>query len=102
MLLLPIFALLATLAVAEVPGFDISNYQTTVDFPGAYAAGSRFVIIKATEGYDWKDRLFAEHYKKSADAGFICGGYHFARLDGGTGAMDGEFFVRGILTREKV
>lgn len=29
-----------------VQGFDISHYQTNVDFVGAYEAGARFVIIK--------------------------------------------------------
>ena len=27
-------------------GFDISHYQTTVDFSGAYSSGVRFVIFK--------------------------------------------------------
>lgn len=29
-----------------VQGFDISSYQGTVDFSGAYSSGARFVIIK--------------------------------------------------------
>lgn len=33
---------------AAVPGFDISHYQATVDFKGAYAAGARFVLIKVS------------------------------------------------------
>ena len=32
--------------VSSVQGFDISNYQPTVNFKGAYASGARFVIIK--------------------------------------------------------
>lgn len=31
-----------------VQGFDISSYQGTVDFSGAYNAGARFVIIKVS------------------------------------------------------
>ena len=31
---------------STVQGFDISNYQPTVDFTSAYASGARFVIIK--------------------------------------------------------
>ena len=30
----------------SVQGFDISNYQSDVDFQGAYDSGARFVIIK--------------------------------------------------------
>ena len=40
-----IFGLAAT-AQAAVDGFDISNYQESVDYAGAYGAGARFVIIK--------------------------------------------------------
>lgn len=31
---------------AGVQGFDISSYQGTVDFAGAYKSGARFVMIK--------------------------------------------------------
>ena len=34
---------------ARVQGFDISHYQTNVDFEGAHNAGARFVIIKVSE-----------------------------------------------------
>lgn len=37
---------LANSALAAVQGFDISHYQSNVNFAGAYAAGARFVIIK--------------------------------------------------------
>ena len=35
-----------TAHAAGVQGFDISSYQGTVDFAGAYTSGARFVIIK--------------------------------------------------------
>jgi len=31
---------------AAVQGFDISHYQSSVDFAAAYKSGARFVIIK--------------------------------------------------------
>jgi GH25 family lysozyme M1 (1,4-beta-N-acetylmuramidase) len=31
---------------SSVQGFDISNYQPTVNFQAAYNSGARFVIIK--------------------------------------------------------
>lgn len=31
-----------------VDGFDISNYQSDVDYQGAYDSGARFVIIKVS------------------------------------------------------
>src|SRR5579859_1664959 len=88
---------------SSVQGFDISNYQPTVDFPGAYRSGARFVIIKvrpdsqsplsqrpihrclpiianhqATEGTTFIDPYFSSHYTGATNAGFIRGGYHFA------------------------
>ena len=33
---------------STVQGFDISHYQGTVNFAGAYSSGARFVIIKAS------------------------------------------------------
>lgn len=43
-----LLAAIAPLAHAAVSGFDISNYQTNVNFAGAYASGARFVIIKVS------------------------------------------------------
>ena len=36
--------------VSGVQGFDISNYQTSVNFVGAYNSGARFVVIKVRFG----------------------------------------------------
>lgn len=40
---------LAQGALATVQGFDISHYQSSVDFAAAKAAGARFVLIKVRE-----------------------------------------------------
>lgn len=37
---------LASMAQAAVPGFDISHWQSTVNYKGAYNSGARFVMIK--------------------------------------------------------
>jgi GH25 family lysozyme M1 (1,4-beta-N-acetylmuramidase) len=36
----------ASLAQAAVQGFDISHYQSSVNFAAAYNSGARFVMIK--------------------------------------------------------
>lgn len=43
-----VLALVAT-AQAAVQGFDISHYQSSVNFAAAYSAGARFVIIKVSD-----------------------------------------------------
>ena len=34
---------------STVQGFDISDYQTSVNFAAAYSSGARFVIIKVRQ-----------------------------------------------------
>ncbi|KAL8716226.1 MAG: hypothetical protein Q9220_000131 [cf. Caloplaca sp. 1 TL-2023] len=78
---------------STVQGFDISHYQTSVNFKGAYSAGARFVIIKATEGTTYTDPSFSSHYGGATSAGLIRGGYHFAHPNSGSGATQANFFL---------
>ena len=78
--------------ISGVPGFDISNYQPSVNFKGAYSSGARFVIIKATESTDYIDPTFSSHYEGATAAGLIRGGYHFAHPNVGTGAAQAKYF----------
>ncbi|KAH8161711.1 hypothetical protein CIB48_g6532 [Xylaria polymorpha] len=84
---------LANGALAAVQGFDISHYQSSVNFAAAYSAGARFVIIKATEGTTYIDPSFSSHYIGATNAGFIRGGYHFAHLDTSSGATQANYFL---------
>lgn len=87
-----IAAVLIAQARAAVKGFDISHYQSSVDFEAAYKAGLRFVYIKATEGTTYEDPVFSDHYTGATKAGFIRGGYHFAH--GGSSATNqAKYFV---------
>lgn len=110
---LGLVSLLVGAAQAAVPGFDISHYQSSVNFASAYSSGARFVIIKviipplsqkyntylfsphwqATEGTTYKDPKFSSHYTGATNAGFIRGGYHFARPASSTGAAQATYFV---------
>ncbi|WPH00924.1 n,o-diacetylmuramidase [Acrodontium crateriforme] len=79
-----------------VAGFDISHYQSSVDFASAYSQGGlRFVFIKATEGTTYKDPSFSDHYTKATNAGFIRGGYHFAHGDESASAQAEYFLANG-------
>lgn len=44
-------ALGTSAALAYVQGFDVSDYQGTVDFTAAYNSGARFVIIKVRASF---------------------------------------------------
>ncbi|OTA95960.1 glycoside hydrolase family 25 protein [Hypoxylon sp. CO27-5] len=84
---------LGSVALAAVTGFDISHYQSSVDFTAAYSSGARFVIIKATEGTTYIDPSFSSHYTGATNAGFIRGGYHFAHPGSSSGATQANYFL---------
>jgi len=60
-----------------VHGTDISKYQRSVDWASAKANGISFAFIKATEGGDRVDDLFAEHWHNARAYGVPRGAYHF-------------------------
>lgn len=60
-----------------VHGADVSKYQKSVDWADAKANGVSFAFIKATEGGDRVDDLFAEHWAEARAHGVPRGAYHF-------------------------
>ncbi|RVV96763.1 glycoside hydrolase [Mesobaculum littorinae] len=60
-----------------VHGIDASKFQGTIDWRAAGASGVNFAFLKATEGGDRIDPLFAENFAGAAAAGVPVGGYHF-------------------------
>ncbi|KAJ5123818.1 Glycoside hydrolase superfamily [Penicillium bovifimosum] len=76
-----------------VQGFDISGYQPTVDFAGAYNSGARFVMIKATEGTSFISSSFSSQYTGATNAGLIRGAYHFAQPASSSGAAQATYFL---------
>ncbi|SEG40797.1 Lyzozyme M1 (1,4-beta-N-acetylmuramidase), GH25 family [Actinacidiphila yanglinensis] len=80
-------------AATRTQGFDVSNWQGTVDWAAAYSKGARFAYMKATEGTTYKDPTFNANYTHSYNAGFIRGAYHFARPDSSGGKTQADYFV---------
>ncbi len=85
-----------TLPFEDVIGIDISYYQGDIDWEALQfnlnpstrtlhktQGGNTeirkvdFVIAKASEGVEMKDRKYAEYKKKAQDAGIVFGAYHF-------------------------
>lgn len=60
-----------------VHGIDISRWQGMVDWPTARANGVNFAFLKATEGGDLVDPLFATNRRAARAAGVPVGAYHF-------------------------
>lgn len=63
-----------------VQGIDVSHHQGAIDWSVLPAQGVNFAYIKATEGGDHRDRLFAQNWKAAAAAGIDRGAYHFFTL----------------------
>lgn len=84
-----------TPAAYPVHGIDASRWQGQIDWPAVARAGVSFAWLKATEGGDRVDPLFAEHARGAARAGVPFGAYHFYYLctDARTQA---RWFIRNV------
>lgn len=63
-----------------VRGIDVSHHQGPVDWAAVAAGPVDFVYLKATEGGDFRDSAFADHWVDTARAGLPRGAYHFFTL----------------------
>ena len=66
----------------KVHGIDVSHHQGKINWEMAKAMKDKdisldFAFIKATEGVSFKDKKFSYNWRKSKDAGFIRGAYHY-------------------------
>ncbi len=66
----------------NIRGIDISHYQKEIAWHALEQARLngfpiRFVIIKASEGRDMRDRCFRDNFKNARRHGFVRGAYHF-------------------------
>ena len=67
-------------AAGEEPehlGIDVSHYSGEVDWSEVAGAGYSFAFVKATEGEDATDPLFADHWQELAGTDLARGAYHF-------------------------
>lgn len=62
-----------------VQGIDVSHHQSRIDWSALPAQGIHFAYIKATEGEDMVDSLFAVNWCGAQDVGIRRGAYHFFR-----------------------
>lgn len=71
-------------------GIDVSNWQGSMNF-----AGNDFVIMKASEGINFKDKMLDKHYNNVVASHINCYGfYHYARPDlGNTPESEADYFL---------
>lgn len=67
----------------EIIGVDISHFQGDIEWQKVNKKQIHFVIIKSTEGGDWRDPNFKLNWKGAREAGFVTGAYHvFTKRNG--------------------
>src|SRR3972149_1412778 len=83
-----------------IDGIDISKWQDDnstpqmMDFGKAYAAGARFVFIKASQA-TWLDQDFVLNWANAKRAGLLRGAYHY--MDWTKPALDQARLFAGVL-----
>ncbi|ARS25967.1 GH25 family lysozyme [Sphingomonas sp. KC8] len=73
-------------------GIDVSHHQGRIDWRKLPRQGVHFAYIKATEGGDHRDRLFAANWAGAKQAGVARGAYHYFTLCR-TGAAQAANFI---------
>lgn len=63
--------------IYPIQGIDVSHHQGDINWEAVEDGGWDFVIMKATEGGDWKDTKFLTYYPRATEAGLTVGVYHY-------------------------
>lgn len=84
----------------EVHGIDISHHQGKIDWKLlAHNKDSRFpihfIFLKATEGGDYGDDTFVQHFDSARKHGFIRGAYHYF-IPKTDARKQADFFIRTV------
>jgi lysozyme len=61
----------------SIRGIDISSHQNQIDWSRLSQSQLSFVLIKATEGGNFKDPMFKHNWQNAKQIGTIVGAYHF-------------------------
>jgi len=81
----------------EVPGLDVSHWQGDINWASVYAAGYRFVFVKASGGDEDPpliiDPNFETNMLGAKNAGLYAGAYHYAYPQYNEAASEARHFV---------
>jgi lysozyme len=84
----------------SIHGIDVSRYQNVIDWPSVkqMSVGPvqiSFAFIKATEGLNDEDEMFARNWKKARESGITRGAYHYF-LATKSGKDQAENFIHSV------
>ncbi|PSB53128.1 glycoside hydrolase family 25 protein [Chamaesiphon polymorphus] len=60
-----------------IRGVDISSHQQQIDWARLDRSNINFILMKATEGGNFKDPRFQDNWRQARQQGTIVGAYHF-------------------------
>jgi len=78
-----------------VRGIDVSHHQGSIAWDAVRRDDVTFAFLKATEGQDHVDTLFAENWKRAGQAGIARGAYHFFTFCS-PGALQADHFIARV------
>lgn len=80
-----------------IKGIDISKWQGQPDFTKIRDSDIKFVIVKASEGYGYRDDQLTRNQKECREKGILLGYYAYVRPDLKNNAEDeADYFLRQI------
>lgn len=78
-------------------GVDVASYQGQPNWTAVAASGITFAITKISEDDDYTNPTFARNWSEIKRVGLVRGGYHFARPDSATDAVqEADYFLGRI------
>ncbi|UCH94112.1 MAG: glycoside hydrolase family 25 protein [Candidatus Aminicenantes bacterium] len=81
-----------------IKGIDVSHFSGSVDWQKVKPAGYTFAFAKATEGVDFMDPTFQDHWQEIKKAGLIRGAYHFYVTEDDP-ELQADFFIKNVSLR---
>ncbi|KAH7923615.1 glycoside hydrolase family 25 protein [Leucogyrophana mollusca] len=79
---------------ADAFGIDISSHQgSNIKWSTLKSHGISFAYVKATEGRNYVNPYFKNHYDGAKKAGLLHGPFHFARPSASSGSAQASYFI---------
>lgn len=79
----------------KLHGIDTSHHNGDIDWHRVHNSGFVFAFVKATDGLDYLDPTFVDHFAKVQKAGILRGAYHFYETND-DGAGQADWFIKNV------
>lgn len=96
-----VFKHCSSVKVTDIPslpsylyGVDISNHQSGIDI--SKLKNTDFVIVKATQGWNWTDPSFKNLYSQAVKSNKLLGTYYYAMPKNNNAKDDADYYVQEV------